>query len=64
MYRFYLQTKAEDPDIQSRIFCVSIGYLEYKAPNIQNHNSAICCMWVRNMVCHIKGRTQADGEGE
>ena len=52
--------------VQFRVFCVSTGYLhvEYKAPNIQNYNSAICCMWVRNVVFHIKGRTQADGDGE
>jgi hypothetical protein len=50
--------------VQFRVFCVSTGYLECKAPNIQNYNSAICCMWVQNVVCPIKGRTQADGDGE
>ena len=32
--------------VQFRVFCVSIGCLEYTAPNVQNYNSAICCVWV------------------
>ena len=46
------------------VVSIYLEYIEYKDPNIQNYNSAICCMWVRNMVCHIEGRTQADGDGE
>jgi hypothetical protein len=35
-----------------------------KVKNVQNHNSASCVVWVRNLVSHIKGRASTEGVRE